>query len=65
MQCVGVSLRFLCADHANTNSSNGVVYVGGNYTQNRNYGMFYSNMNSASNKNGNIGARHLNQSSSR
>ncbi len=47
------------ADHVNINSSNVVVYVGGNYNQNRNYGLFYSNMNSASNSNDNIGARHL------
>lgn len=47
------------ADNANVNSSNVVVYVGGNYNQNQNNGMFYTNSNTASNSNGNIGARFL------
>ena len=46
----------------NCNAGNTCVYVGGNYNQNRNYGMFYSNSNSTSNSNDNIGARHLESS---
>ncbi len=48
------------ADHCNYNSSGVVLYIGGNYNQNRNYGPFYLNGNyTASNSNGNIAARHL------
>ena len=48
------------ADHCNYNSSGVVLYVGGNYNQNQNYGLFYMNgNNNASNSNSNIGARHL------
>ena len=45
----------------NSNSSGvRVLYVGGNYNSNDNYGLFYFNANnSASNANGNIGPRHL------
>lgn len=55
--------RALCAlsvaDNCNVDSSNVVAYVGGNYNQNRNGGLFYVNSNSTSNSNGNIGARFL------
>lgn len=40
-------------------SSNPCLYVGGNYSQNANYGLFYVNYNSASNANGNLGCRFL------
>jgi len=37
-----------------------VLYVGGNYNQNQNYGLFYLNGNNdATDKYGNIGGRHL------
>lgn len=49
----------LVADNCNLNSSNVVAYVGGNYNQSRNGGLFYVNSNSTSNSNGNIGARFL------
>lgn len=48
------------ADHCNYNSSGVVLYIGGNYNQNRNYGPFYLNgSDTATNSNGNIAARHL------
>ena len=40
-------------------SSNPCLYVGGNYSHNSNYGLFYVNYNAASNYNGNIGCRFL------
>ncbi|MBR6889521.1 MAG: hypothetical protein IKN05_00870 [Clostridia bacterium] len=44
----------------NSNSGTYVLYVGGNYNANDNYGAFYFNANnSATNANGNIGSRHL------
>ena len=47
-------------DYCNYNSSGVVLYVGGNYNQNRNHGPFYLNGNyTATNTNGNIGSRHL------
>ena len=46
-------------DNWNFNTSNPCVYVGGNYNQNGNYGLFYVNYNNASNANANIGARIL------
>lgn len=49
--------RSLVADNVNT--SNACPNVGGNYNQNQNNGMFYSNSNTASNTNGNLGARFL------
>lgn len=51
-------LRASC-DNWNFSASNPVVYVGGNYNQNGNYGLFYRNYNTASNSNGNIGSRFL------
>ena len=36
-----------------------VVYVGGNYSQNGNHGMFYVNYTSLTNTNANHGSRHL------
>jgi hypothetical protein len=49
-----------CCDRASFSSSGVVLYFGGNYNQNQNYGLFYLNgNNSASNSNGNIGARLL------
>nr|DAV27433.1 MAG TPA: hypothetical protein [Bacteriophage sp.] len=48
------------ADYCNYNSSGVVLYVGGNYNQNRNRGPFYLNGNyAASNYNANIGSRLL------
>ena len=50
----------LCGDHCNYNSSGVVLYVGGNYNQNQNYGAFYLNGNNgASNANANIGSHIL------
>ncbi|MBR1868854.1 MAG: hypothetical protein IJ799_02170 [Bacteroidales bacterium] len=46
-------------DNWNYNASNPCLYVGGNYNQNDNHGLFYVNYNSASNSNDNIGARIL------
>ena len=46
-------------DNWNFNASNPAVYVGGNYNQNGNYGLFYRNYTTASNSNGNIGSRFL------
>lgn len=54
---------FFCSqascDNWNFDSSNPCLYVGGNYNQNANYGMFYVNYNSVSNANSNIGCRLL------
>ncbi len=46
-------------DNWNFDASNPCVYVGGNYNQNGNYGLFYVNYNTASNTNANIGSRIL------
>lgn len=46
-------------DNWNFNASNPVVYVGGNYSQNGNHGLFYVNYTSATNANVNLGARFL------
>ena len=46
-------------DYWNFNASNPCVYVGGNYGQNGNHGLFYVNYTTASNANGNIGSRFL------
>ena len=46
-------------DNWNFNASNPCLYVGGNYNQNGNYGLFYVNYNTASNTSSNIGSRHL------
>ncbi|MDE7244231.1 MAG: hypothetical protein K2O18_09685, partial [Oscillospiraceae bacterium] len=46
-------------DNWNFNASNPCVYVGGNYNQNGNYGLFYLNYNTASNSGSNIGSRVL------
>ena len=44
----------------NSNSSLYPAYVGGNYNDNANYGLFYMNANnSASNTNSNLGSRNL------
>jgi hypothetical protein len=44
----------------NSNTGVNVLYVGGNYNANGNFGMFYFNANNdASNTNGNLGSRHL------
>ena len=46
-------------DYCNYNASGVVLYVGGNYNQNPNYGLFYLNgNNAATNKNANRGSRH-------
>ena len=44
-------------DNWNFNASNPVLYVGGYRSQNTNYGMFYVNYTTATNKNANIGCR--------
>lgn len=49
---------FSC-DNWNFNGSNPCLYVGGNYSQNQNRGLFYVNYNSTSNANANIGCRIL------
>ena len=49
-------------DNWNFNASNPCLYVGGNYGQNGNYGLFYVNYNTASNTSSNIGSRHLSAS---
>ena len=54
----GSSETYSC-DSWNFSSSNPCLYVGGNYSQNANYGMFYVNYNAASNYNGNLGCRFL------
>ena len=46
-------------DNWNYSASNPCLYVGGNYNQNGNYGLFYVNYNTASNTSSNIGSRHL------
>ena len=46
-------------DNWNFNASNPCVYVGGNYNQNGNHGLFYVNYNGVSNTNANIGSRFL------
>lgn len=46
-------------DNWNFDASNPCVYVGGNYNQNGNHGLFYVNYNTASNSSGNIGSRFL------
>lgn len=53
-----ISFRGVC-DNWNFNASNPVVYVGGNYSQNGNHGMFYVNYTSLTNANVNHGSRHL------
>lgn len=50
------SAVFSC-DNWNFNTSNPCLNVGGNYSHNDNYGMFYVNYNSTSNSNANLGAR--------
>nr|DAT71758.1 MAG TPA: hypothetical protein [Caudoviricetes sp.] len=46
-------------DNWNFSSSNPCLYVGGNYSHNSNYGLFYVNYNTASNYSGDIGCRFL------
>lgn len=54
---------FFCSqascDYWNFDSSYPCLYVGGCYSHNSNYGLFYVNYNAASNYNGNIGCRFL------
>lgn len=54
-------LRSLVAscDNWNFNTSNPVIYVGGNYNQNGNHGLFYVNYTNATNANSNLGSRFL------
>lgn len=54
----GSENTFSC-DYWHFNGSNPCLYVGGNYSQNQNHGLFYVNYNSASNANANIGCRIL------
>lgn len=46
-------------DNWNFNTSNPVVYAGGNYNQNGNHGLFYVNYTSAANADANLGSRFL------
>ena len=46
-------------DNWNFNTSNPVIYVGGNYNQNGNHGLFYVNYTNATNSNSNLGSRFL------
>lgn len=46
-------------DNWNFNASNPCLYVGGNYNQNGNHGLFYVNYTSTSNSNANHGCRHF------
>lgn len=60
--CAVAAVCFCCpvsCDNWNYNSSNPCLYVGGNYNQNQNHGLFYVNYNSTTNKNANHGSRHL------
>lgn len=52
-------MGFPVRDNWNFNASNPVVYVGGNYNQNTNHGMFYVNYTNATNANANLGCRTL------
>lgn len=64
---INIILGYLCrivglsvlGDNGNASSSNVVVYVGGNYNQNQNYGLFYQNSNAVTNSNATIGSRFL------
>ena len=53
------AIRGPTCDNWNFNASNPCLYVGGNYNQNTNHGLFYVNYNSVSNSNANIGCRNL------
>ena len=46
-------------DYWNFSSSNPCLYVGGCYSHNSNYGLFYVNYNTASSYDGSIGCRFL------
>lgn len=54
-----MGFAFYSCDNWNFNASNPCLYVGGNYNQNQNYGLFYVNYNTATNTNANIGCRFL------
>lgn len=56
---VPVIFRVPSCDNWNFDASNPCLYVGGNYNQNGNYGLFYVNYTNASNASTNIGSRHL------
>ena len=58
MRALALAFRDSC-DNWNYNASNPCLYVGGNYNQNGNHGLFYVNYNSATNKNANLGCRIL------
>ena len=53
------AIRGPTCDNWNFNASNPCLYVGGNYNQNTNHGLFYVNYTSTSNTNTNIGCRNL------
>nr|DAY66104.1 MAG TPA: hypothetical protein [Caudoviricetes sp.] len=55
----GVFCSRASCDNWNFSSSNPCLYVGGNYSHNSNYGLFYVYYDSASNYNGSIGCRFL------
>ena len=54
-----MSSFWVTCDNWNFNTSNPCLYVGGNYHQNTNHGLFYVNYNRSSNSNANIGCRIL------
>ena len=54
-----MSSFWVTCDNWNFNSSNPCLYVGGNYNQNTNHGLFFVNYNDVSNSNANIGCRIL------
>ena len=62
---MGLSVHCRCflfpgsCDNWNFDSSNPCLYVGGNYNQYANYGMFYVYYNTASYYDGNLGCRFL------
>lgn len=62
---MGLSVHCRCflfpgpCDYWNFDSSYPCLYVGGCYSHNSNYGLFYVNYNTASSYNGNIGCRFL------
>lgn len=58
MRCRCFCVRASC-DNWNFNATNPVIYVGGNYSQNGNHGLFYVNYTSATNANANHGSRLL------
>ena len=59
VRAVGIYVRSYSCDNWNFNASNPCLYVGGNYSQNLNPGLFYVNYNTAPNATANHGCRIL------